>query len=102
MLKPLLAPLLKARAERQLPQAIVNHDYQKISDCLERGARNIDYMMMRDGDRPGERVPAGKFNNPASLAESVGLSRRGLELLAQYGLATPEQVARARVEGPRR
>lgn len=93
MLDNLLKPLLKARAEKRLPQAILKHDLADIQQCLSRGATKIDYLLMREGDRPGEQIPAAKFDDPVKLATYVGLSPAGMALFSRAGLSGPLQQA---------
>lgn len=93
--------LFKSHAERAFAEAIANHDLPAMRRRLESGVRQIDYLLMRDGDRPGERVPACKFNDPLKLAQYVGMPRPGIELLAQYGLADPAAVQAAKPPGAR-
>lgn len=88
--------LLRKRAEKTLPKAIESHDLKKVSECLARGARQIDYLRWRDGDRPGERVPVAKYSCPVALAKDVGLPKVGMDMLAAHGLGPAQQSAPAR------
>lgn len=92
---PTLRQFRKNRAEKKLGKAIAEHDTAAIAKCLEDGARQIDFLLWRDGDRPGERVPVAKFTDPRRLAEYVGMKGEGLRLLAAHGLGptVPEPVA---------
>ena len=92
----LISSLLRMRAEKSLPKAIESHDLQKMSECLARGARQIDYLKWREGDLPGERVPVGKYVCPVELARSVRLPKAGMDLLAAHGLGLPQQAAPTR------
>lgn len=88
---PSIAQFRQWRAEKKLGPAIERHDLATVRDCLAQGAREIDFILYRDGDRPGERVPAGKFTDPVALAKYVGMRDDGLRLFAEHGMlpATP-------------
>lgn len=64
---------------------------QRMDEALKSGARQIDYLMWRDGDRPKERVPAGKFSDPVTLARAIGLPPRGMAVLQQHGLIAADE-----------
>lgn len=83
---PSLAQFRKWRAEKKLGEAIANRDLDQIRQYLDQGARQIDYILMRDGDRPGERIPAGKFTDPVALAKYVGIKDNDLRMFEQHGL----------------
>lgn len=86
---------LGGNSSKKLGKAIEEHDLNTMRQCLEAGVgtKNFDYLLMREGDRPGEMVPAGKFTHPMKLARHVGMRENGLSLLAQYGMADDEYVA---------
>ena len=98
---PTLANFRKHRAQKKLAVAIENHDLPKLKEALDNGARQIDYLMYRDGDRPGERVPAAKFTDVESLAQYVNLPPQGMQLLAQHGLVSDEHTPAAPRTVPR-
>lgn len=86
----MLQALLKSRAEKKLPEAIVAGDTAKIKHYLDRGARKIDYLLWRDGDFPGDRVPMCKFSDPVKLATYIGSNAAVMKTLADAGLQVPE------------
>lgn len=92
---PSLRQFRQWRAEKKLGPAIANHDLNAVRQCLEDGARQIDYLLWREGDRPGERVPVAKFTDPVGMAKFVGFKDDGLRLFAQHGMLpdAPRPVA---------
>ena len=86
-------------AEYRLGNAIAKHDYASVKQCLEWGARHIDYMLMRpnhDNFGPKE-LPAGKYTDPLRLAHQVGFKDAVGLMQQQYGMSSPEvpQIAPA-------
>ena len=81
----MMKPLLKKYAEYRLPQAIVNYDLAKVQECLDRGARHIDYLLMQNADfgNGSQQIPAGKFSDPVELAKKVGFTE-GVNLIERY------------------
>ena len=81
----MMKSLLKGYAEYRLPQAIVNYDLAKVQECLDRGARRIDYLLMQNADfgNGSQQVPAGKFHDPIELARKVGFTD-GVNLIERY------------------
>lgn len=92
----MLEKLMMARSERKLGEAIANHDLKAMAHYLERGARQIDHLLMRPADfgNGKDMIPAGKFNDPWSLAKQIGLGAAGQELLNRY-IPSPEALTRA-------
>lgn len=90
-----LFSFLGGNSSQKLGKAIEKHDLNTMRQCLEAGVgiKNFDYLLMCEGDRPGEKVPAGKFTHPMKLARQVGMREDGMRLLAQYGLADAEYQA---------
>lgn len=87
----IISDWITKRAERKLGEAISNHDVDDMKKHLERGARKVDFMLMQSSDfgQGNVQVPAGKFNDPISLAKTVGLRADGMAMLAQYGIVDP-------------
>ena len=90
----MLGQLLQSRNERKLGEAIAAHDLGKMEALLGKGIRRVNYLLMRPGDfgDGSVQVPAGKFEDPVSLARQVGLRQDGLALLARYGVGEPQPV----------
>lgn len=97
---PSLRQFRQWRAEKKLGPAIVNHDLNAVRQCLENGARQIDFLLWREGDYPGEKVPVAKFTDPVRLAKYVGFKDDSLGLFVQYGL-TPDDLRQKAPQGPR-
>lgn len=81
--------LIQNRNERKLGEAIAAHDLGKMQGLLEKGVRKVNYLLMQPGDfgDGSTMIPAGKFEDPVSLARKVGMQQEGMALLARYGLS---------------
>lgn len=87
--------MLKSYAENKMGPAIANYDLNALQHCLNRGARQIDYMLMQKADfgNGSTKIPAGKFTDPIKLAEHVGF-HDGVKLMQQHFQHTPTGLQR--------
>ncbi len=98
-----LKDMREKRNQKKLGEAIATHDVKpakKLRDIehfLAQGTKKIDYLRYYQGEN-GDMVPVGRYSDPVLLAQHVGLSKQGMDILAKYGLR-PEGQQPAPVRG---